>query len=109
MGEGWVALTEEMPSPEDGKLSPIEPFEVVCYECADELLAVVEKCSKDCLHCAVTQTWGLSISDCVRFQFKFDLLEPALPQGKVNFMGCLYDAEVVLAEFKPFWRQHKLR
>jgi len=37
MGEGWIALAEEIPSPEDGKLTPLEPYEKVCYECADEL------------------------------------------------------------------------
>jgi hypothetical protein len=101
MGEGWVVLTEEIPSPEHGKLSPIESFEAVCYECADELLAVVEKCNKDCLHCEATQVWGLSINDCVRFQFKFDLLQPAPPQGKVPVFGCWYEAEDVLRVFKP--------
>jgi hypothetical protein len=108
MGEAWVVLTEEIPLPEHGKLSPIEPYEAVCYECADDLLAIVEQCDKDCMHCDATQTWGLSINDCVRFQLKFDLLEPARPQGKVNFMGCLYDAEVVLAQFKSLWPQREL-
>ncbi len=109
MGDGRLILTEEISLPEHGKLSPIEPREAVCYECADELLAILEKCDKDCLRCGATQTWGLSINDCVGLQFKFDLLEPTPPQGKVNFMGCLYDAEVVMEAFKPSWRQHKRR
>jgi len=52
-GEGWVILVEEEPLPQDGKLTPLVPYESVCYKCADELYAIMEKCNKDCLNCAV--------------------------------------------------------
>jgi len=74
-GESGVILVEEEPSPQDGKLTPLEPYEKVCYECADELYAIVEKCNKDCLNCGVTTIWGLSIKDCLKFQLMFDLID----------------------------------
>jgi hypothetical protein len=106
MGEGWVLLAGEMPSPEDGKLGPVEPYEAVCYECADVLHALVEKCDRNCVDCEVPWTWGLSVKDCLQFQLKFGLLELRVPQpqGKVNFMGCLCDAKMVLAQFKTYWQ-----
>jgi NAD(P)H-flavin reductase len=45
----------------------LEPYESVCYKCADELYAIMEKCNKDCLNCEVTTIWGLSIKDCLEF------------------------------------------
>ena len=75
IGEGWVTLVEEEPSPQDSKLTPLEPYEIVCYECADELYAIVERCNKDCPKCGVTTMWGLSIKDCLKFQLKFDLID----------------------------------
>lgn len=76
-GEGWVNIAPEKPTPQDGKLTPLEPYEKVCYECADELLAVVEKCNMDCLNCEVTSIWGLSIKDCFEFQLMFDVIDYA--------------------------------
>lgn len=102
MGEGWVALAEEIPSPEHGKLNPLEPYEKVCYECADELYAIVEKCNQDCMNCEATMLWGLSIRDCLRFQLKFDLLNLPLPEGKMPVLGSLYEAKEVLRVFKRF-------
>ena len=84
-GEGWVTLVEEELSPQDGKLTPLVPYERVCYECADELYAIVEKCNKDCLNCEVTTIWGLSIKDCLKFQLKFGLIEhPHSPSQMEN-------------------------
>ena len=85
-GEGWVILVEEEPSPQDGKLTPLVPYERVCYNCADELYAIMEKCNKDCLNCEVTTIWGLSIRDCLKFQLKFDLMDyqSALSSEEVN-------------------------
>ncbi|MCX5643670.1 MAG: hypothetical protein NTZ17_03145 [Phycisphaerae bacterium] len=100
MGEGWVLLAEEIPSPEHGKLSSVEPYEAVCCECADELVAIMEKCNQDCADCEATQTWGLSIRECLRFQFKFDLLKAPPLEGKVSVFGCLYDAKEVLRVFQ---------
>lgn len=74
-GEGRVILVEEGPLPQDGKLTSLVPYERVCYECADELYAIMEKCNKDCLNCEVTTIWGLSIKDCLEFQLKFDLID----------------------------------
>jgi len=74
-GEGWAILVEEEPLPQDGKLTPLVPYESVCYKCADELYAVMEKCNKDCLNCEVTTTWGLSIKDCLKFQLKSDHID----------------------------------
>jgi hypothetical protein len=111
LGEGWVLLAGEIPSPEDGRLSPLEPYEAVCYDCADVLHGLVEKCDRNCVGCEVPRAWGLSVRDCLQFQLKFGLLDLPLPQpqGKVNFMGCLYDAKVVLEEFKPYGRSLGLR
>lgn len=66
-GEGWVTFTEDEDSYHKGKLTPLVPYEKVCYECADELLAVVEKCDKNCFNCEAAVMWGLSISDCLKF------------------------------------------
>lgn len=74
-GEGWVILVEEEPLPQDGKHTPLVPYESVCYKCADELYAIMEKCNKDCLNCEATTIWGLSIEDCLEFQLKFDLID----------------------------------
>ena len=100
MGEGWIVLAEEIPSPEHGKLTPLEPYEAVCYECADELYAIVEKCDQDCVSCEVTMTWGLSIRNCLMFQLKFDLLALPLPEGKVTVLGSLHEPKEVLRVFK---------
>lgn len=102
MGEGWVSLAEEIPSPEDGKLNSFEPYEMVCYECADELYATVEKCNKDCINCEATKAWGLSIRECLQFQLKFDLLTLPEPKGKVPFMGGLYETEELKRLFKRY-------
>ena len=100
MGEGWVALAEEIPSSDHGKLTSLEPYEKVCYECADELYAIVEKCNQDCINCGATVTWGLSIRDCLMFQLKFDLLNLPPPEGKVPVLGGLYEPKEVLRVFK---------
>ncbi len=106
MGEGWVLLAEEAPSPDDGKLSPLEPYEAVCYDCADVLHAVVKKCDRRCVSCEVPRTWGLSIKECLQFQMKFGLLKLQVPQAqrKANFMGRLGEAEMVLTQFKTYWQ-----
>ena len=99
-GQGWVTLTEEESSYRKGKLTPLVPYEMVCYECADELLAIAEKCDKLCQYCEVTTTWGLSIMDCLKFQLKFDLI--ALPQGQSPSKGSLEQAREVLSIFDRF-------
>ena len=111
MGEGWVSLAEEIPSPGDGKVNAQEPYEVVCHDCADILQALVEKCDRNCIACAVPKTWGLSVRDCLQFQMRFGLLQLQMPrpQGKVNFLGCLCDAKAVLEQFKPYWESVGLR
>ena len=105
MGEGWVLLAPEIPSPDDGILSPSEPYEAVCYECADELQAMVEKCDKNCVECEVPRTWGLSVKNCLQFQMEFGLLELRVPRprGEVNFMGFPCNANAVLEQFKTYW------
>jgi hypothetical protein len=111
MGEGWVLLAGEIPSPEDGKLSPLEPYEAVCYDCADVLHGLIEKCDQSCEDCEVPRIWGLTVKDCLQFQMKFGLLELQVPrpQGKVNFMGCLCDARMVLEQFKTYWQSRGFR
>jgi hypothetical protein len=46
--EGWVRLAGDHDSYRKGKPSPLVPYENVCFECADGLLAIVEKCDKPC-------------------------------------------------------------
>jgi hypothetical protein len=106
MGEGWVLLAPEIRSPDDGELSSREPYEAVCYECADVLHSLVEKCDRNCVECEVPRTWGLSAKECLQFQMKFGLLKLRVPrpQGKVVFMGCLCDARVVLEQFGSYWQ-----
>jgi len=58
-GDGWITLVDDEGSYRKGKLTPLEPYESVCYECADELLAVVENCDKECRYCEVTIIWGV--------------------------------------------------
>lgn len=99
-GEGWVTLVNKEPSPPDGKLTPLHPHEKVCYECADELYAIVEKCDKDCMCCEATTIWGLSIRDCLKFQLKFDIID--LPQRQSPVKGSLEEAEEVLNIFNRF-------
>lgn len=98
--ESWVTLVEEEPSSKDGKLTPLMPYEKVCYECADELYTIVEKCNKDCLNCEATTIWGLSIKDCLKFQLKFDLL--CLPQKQAPMKGSLEEAKEILRIFDKF-------
>jgi hypothetical protein len=105
-GEGWVLLVEETPSPDDDKLSSIEPYDAVCYDCADVLHRLTEECNRNCVACEVPRTWGLTVRDCLEFQMKFGLLELEVPQvqGEANFMGCLCDARDVLRQFRTYWR-----
>lgn len=99
-GEGWVILAGDDGSYYKGKLTPLVPYEKVCYECADELLAVVERCNSDCGNCDVTLIWGLSIMDCLRFQLKFGLLH--LPQKVQPPKGSVEEAKEILKIFDNF-------
>jgi hypothetical protein len=99
-GEGWVTLTGDEDSYRKGKLTSLVPYEKVCYECADELLATVEKCDKNCLNCEATVIWGLSINECLKFQIKFGLIE--LPQRKRPPMGTIEEAREILRIFNRF-------
>lgn len=99
-GEGWATLTGDEESYYRGKLTPLVPFEKVCYTCADRLLALVEKCEKNCLHCEATTGWGLSISDCLKFQLKFELIE--LPQIQRPLKGSIEEAKEILRIFGRF-------
>lgn len=105
MGEGWVLLSPEIRSPDDGIVGPFEPYEAVCYDCADVLYSLVETCDRGCEECAVPRTWGLSVKECLQFQMRFGLLKLHVPRpkGKVAFMGCLCDAKVVLEPFGSYW------
>lgn len=99
-GEGWVRLVEEEQSLADGKLFPVVPFERICYNCADDLLAIVEKCDKRCDNCEATFLWGLSIKDCLKFQLKFDVIEP--PQKPPPPRGSIEEARQFFEIFKWF-------
>lgn len=99
-GDGWVCLTVEQDSYYRGKLTPLVPHEKVCYECADELLAIVEKCDKQCYMCEATTIWGLSIMDCLKFQLKFDLIN--LPHKLKPMSGSLEEAKEILRIFDRF-------
>jgi len=98
--EGWINLTEDKDSYHNGKLTPLVPYERVCYDCADELLAVVEKCDKNCLDCEAAIIWGLSISDCLKFQLKFEVLE--LPPVQRPLQGSIEEAREILRIFADF-------
>lgn len=106
LGEGWVLLSPETRSPDDGIVGPLEPYEAVCYDCADVLYGLVEICDRGCEHCAVPRTWGLSVKECLQFQMRFGLLELRVPRphGKVNFMGFPCDANAVLEQFRTYWQ-----
>ena len=99
-GDGGVTLVDEEISSQDGKLTPLVPYEKVCYECADELLSLVEKCNKECWNCEVTVLWGLSVMDCLKLQLKFELLD--LPQRKPPRRGGLEEAKEILTLFNRF-------
>ena len=99
-GEGWIILSGEEHSYHGGKLTPLVPYEKVCYECADELLAVVEKCDKNCLDCEATIIWGLSISDCLKFQLKFEVLQ--LPPVQRPLQGSIEEAREILRIISRF-------
>ena len=90
MGEGWVLLAEEIPSSEDDRVRSREPYEAVCYECADELQAIVEKCTHNCASCEAARIWGLSFRECLRFRFKFDLLDQ-ISSEDASLLGRFYD------------------
>jgi hypothetical protein len=94
-GEGWVTLAEDLKT--IGKLTSQEPYEQVCYECADELFAIVEKCDKQCYNCEATMVWNLSIMDCLKFQLKFELIE--LPQQQPHRKDSL---ETIKENFNRF-------
>jgi hypothetical protein len=96
-GEGWIRLTDDQVSYYQGKITPLVPHETVCYECADELLAIVEKCNKQCLFCDAARIWGLSIMDCLKFQIKFGLLD--LPQKPQPPKGSIEEAKEILRIF----------
>lgn len=99
-GEGWIKLTEDGDSYYEGKLTLLVPYEKVCYDCADELFSIVEKCDKQCQYCEVTTVWGLSIMDCLKFQLKFDLID--LPEEQLPMKGSLEEAKEILRIFDRF-------
>jgi len=53
IGQGWVVL-DEVHLSQKGGLTPSVPYDTICIECADEPLAIIEKCNKDCGNCDVT-------------------------------------------------------
>ncbi|MHC1635525.1 MAG: hypothetical protein ACXQTS_02730 [Candidatus Methanospirareceae archaeon] len=71
--EEWVELVEDEKMHQICRVpaSP-EPYRRVCYDCVDELLEVIERCNKDCLHCEVTLEWGLSVMECLKLQKEFE-------------------------------------
>jgi len=86
-GEGWIRLVEEDYSNEESKITPLIPYETVCYECADELYEIAKNCDKNCFACQATIVWGLSVKDCLKFQLAFDLIElppPPPPQNSIE-------------------------
>lgn len=96
-GEGWITLLDDETSYYSGKLTSLIPYDKVCYCCADELLAIVENCDKQCDLCEAVIIWGLSIADCLRFQLKFeiiDLQEKEFPEGSLE------EAEKILRTFR---------
>lgn len=99
-GEGWLRLVDEEYYSTRGRLTSIKPYEKVCYKCADELLAVVEGCDKDCWNCKATTIWGLSIMDCLRFQLKFGLI--GLPKKQQPLKGSIEEAKEMLQIFERF-------
>ncbi|GEM_PF-1530959 len=100
IGDSWVTLAGNQASYYYGKLTPLVPYEKVCYECSDELLAIVEKCDKQCQCCDVTTAWGLSVMDCLKFQLNFDLIE--IPQRPQPPKGSLEEAKEILRIFARF-------
>jgi len=64
------------------------------------LLAIVEKCDKQCYNCEATMVWGLSIMDCLKFQLKFELIE--LPQQHPPKKDSLEEAQEILSIFHRF-------
>jgi hypothetical protein len=98
--EGWIILSEDTDSYWKGKLTPLVPYEKVCYECADELLSLMESCNKECSNCEVSILWGLSIMDCLKLQLKFELLD--LPQRKPPHRSSLEEAKEILTVFRRF-------
>jgi hypothetical protein len=97
MGDGWITLAGDQASYYYGKLTPLVPYERVCYECSDELLAIVEKCDKQCQYCDVTTVWGPSVIDCLKFQWNFDLIE--IPQRPQPPKGSIEEAKEILRIF----------
>lgn len=75
-GEGWIRLVEDEEVHWMGRNpSSPEPYETICCNCADELLEIMERCDKDCLHCRVTLEWGLSVMECLRLRTMFELID----------------------------------
>jgi hypothetical protein len=99
-GEGGITLSEDMDSYYKGRLTPSMPYERVCYECADELLSIVEKCNKQCQSCEATLVWGLSIMDCLKFQLRFEVID--LPQQPPPEKGSIEEAKEILRIFGRF-------
>lgn len=99
-GEGWITLVDDEHSYQNGKLTPLAPYETICYECGDEMLCIVEGCDKRCWECEVVAIWGLSIMDCLKFQLKFELIN--LPQKSQPLKGSLEETKEVLGIFDRF-------
>ncbi|GFO95904.1 hypothetical protein ig2599ANME_0086 [groundwater metagenome] len=100
-GEGGVILTEDENSYVMGKLNPIVPYHRVCYGCADELLAVVAKCNKNCFNCEATMKCGLSICDCLKFQLRFEVIK--LPPPERPFRSSMEEANEIMKIFSRFY------
>lgn len=68
---------------EEGVLNPTTPHEVVCYECADELLEILGKCGpdggRDCLECPVVTEWSLSLKECILNKMKWGVIPKPEP------------------------------
>lgn len=103
-GEGWITRVEDEETHGMGRNpSSPEPYEAVCYNCADELLGIMEECDKDCLHCDVTSEWGLSIMECLRFLTKFELID--LPKEEYRTFRAYDEAVEILRLLSGYFRR----
>lgn len=87
-----------------GKLTNQKPYEKVCDLCGNDIYKIAKSCDKNCVDCSVTQTWGLSIMECLVFQEMHHLINVEKEHNII-----LHQQNNYSSEFKGVFNQFRIK
>lgn len=103
-GNLGVCLSDNEENAQIGKLTNQKPYEKVCDSCGTDIYKIAESCNKNCANCLVTQTWGLSVMECLVFQEMHHLIDIEKERNIISHKQNNYSSE-----FKGVFNQFKIK